>query len=211
MAEGSQRDPEIPSPAKSLWWWWWALLREAATRWFNHNAARLGAAPAYYAVFSIGPVMVIAIAVSGFFFGAGAARGEVSAQLTGLLGATGAKAFEAMLAGAGRPAEGIVATLLGIVTLLLGATGMVVQLKDALNTVWDVEAPPGAGIWNFLRTYIVSLAGVLALGFLLLLLSLVITTALSAGTKYFAPSPGRRFPDRQPFSSHCLSRAFSLR
>jgi membrane protein len=184
MADGPLRDPQVRTAARP--WWWAGLLREAATRWFNHNAARLGAALAFYAVFSIGPVMVIAIAVAGFFFGADAAHGEVSAQLTGLLGDTGAKAVEAMLAGAGRPAAGIVATLIGIITLLLGATGVVVQLKDALNTVWDVEAPPGSGIWNFLRTYIISLAGVLALGFLLLL-SLLITTALSAGTKYFAP------------------------
>ena len=129
--------------------------------------------------------MLIAIAVAGLFFGPDAVRGQVSAQLAGLLGEPGAKAVETMLAGASQRQEGIVATVIGIVTLLFGATGVVVQLKDALNTVWEVEAPTGSGIWGFLRSYIVSLAGVLGLGFLLLV-SLLLTTALSAGANLFA-------------------------
>jgi membrane protein len=165
---------------------WWGLLRDAALRWIDHKAARLGAALAYYSVFSIGPLMLIAIAVAGLFFGPDAVRGQVSAQLAGLLGEPGAKAVETMLAGASQRQESVVATVIGIVTLLLGATGVVVQLKDALNTVWEVEAPAGSGIWGFLRSYIVSLAGVLGLGFLLLI-SLLLTTALSAGANLFAP------------------------
>ena len=165
---------------------WWGLLRDAALRWIDHKAARLGAALAYYSVFSIGPLMLIAIAVAGLFFGPDAVRGQVSAQLAGLLGEPGAKAVETMLAGASQRQEGVVATVIGIVTLLLGATGVVVQLKDALNTVWEVEAPTGSGIWGFLRSYIVSLAGVLGLGFLLLV-SLLLTTALSAAANLFAP------------------------
>ena len=147
---------------------------------------RLGAALAYYSVFSIGPLMLIAIAVAGFFFGADAVRGQVSAQLTGLLGQAGANAVETMLAGASQRKEGILATVVGIVTLLLGATGVVVQLKDALNSVWEVDERAGSGIWGFLRSYIVSLAGILGLGFLLLV-SLLLTTALSAGSNLFAP------------------------
>jgi membrane protein len=164
---------------------WWHLFRDAALRWSDHKAARLGAALAYYSVFSIGPLMLIAIAVAGLFFGADAVRGQVSAQLSGLLGETGAKAVETMLAGASQRQQGILATIIGIVTLLLGATGVVVQLKDALNTVWEAEAAGGSGVWGFARTYIVSLAGVLALGFLLLI-SLLLTTALSAGAGLFA-------------------------
>ena len=90
-----------------------------------------------------------------------------------------------MLAGASQRQESVVATVIGIVTLLFGATGVVVQLKDALNTVWEVEAPAGSGIWGFLRSYIVSLAGVLGLGFLVLIS--LLTTALSAGANLFAP------------------------
>ena len=130
--------------------------------------------------------MLIAIAVAGFFFGADAVRGQVSAQLTGLLGQAGANAVETMLAGASQRKEGILATVVGIATLLLGATGVVVQLKDALNSVWEVDERAGSGIWGFLRSYIVSLAGILGLGFLLLV-SLLLTTALSAGSNLFAP------------------------
>jgi membrane protein len=91
-----------------------------------------------------------------------------------------------MLKGANRPREGIFATVIGVGTLVFAAVGVVVQLKDALNTVWDVKTPPGSGIWRFVRTYIWSLAGVLSLGFLLLI-SLLLTAALSAAGKYIAP------------------------
>ena len=91
-----------------------------------------------------------------------------------------------MLAGASQRKEGILATVVGIATLLLGATGVVVQLKDALNSVWEADERAGSGIWGFLRSYIVSLAGILGLGFLLLV-SLLLTTALSAGSNLFAP------------------------
>jgi membrane protein len=130
--------------------------------------------------------MVIAIAIAGLVFGQEAVRGEVAAQFKGLLGETGAEAVQTMLSGASKPAEGIVATVLGLGTLLFAAVGVVVQLKDALNTVWEVEPPKSSGVWGFVRTYIVSLAGVLAVGFLLLI-SLLLTTVLSAGGKYLAP------------------------
>jgi membrane protein len=165
---------------------WWVLLKGAAADWAKHKDARQGAALAYYSVFSLGPLMVIAIAIAGFFFGQEAVRGEVGSQLKGLLGDVGAQAVEAMLAGASQPQQGIVATVLGVGTLLFAAVGVVVQLKDALNTVWEVEPPKNGGIWPFVRTYLASLAGVLAVGFLLLV-SLLLTTALSAGGKYFAP------------------------
>ena len=135
---------------------------------------------------SPGPLILIAIAIAGLVFGQEAVRGEMSAQLKGLLGEVGAQGVDAMLVGASKPHEGIVATILGVGLLVFAAIGVVVQLKDALNTVWDVEAPPGSGIWHFARTYLVSLAGVLSLGFLLLV-SLLITAALAAGGKYVAP------------------------
>jgi membrane protein len=91
-----------------------------------------------------------------------------------------------MLAEASKPKEGILATLIGLGTLLFAAIGVVVQLKDALNTVWEVKTPPGKGIWGFARTYVLSLAGVLSLGFLLLI-SMLVTTGLSALGKFIAP------------------------
>jgi len=164
----------------------WSLLKNTAASWSNHNAARLGAALAYYSIFSLGPLIVIAVAIAGLTFRQEAVRGEVSAQLQHLLGSAGAQAVNAMLVGASRPMEGALATVLGLGALLFAAIGVVVQLKDALNTVWEVEPPKASGIWNFVRTYMVSLAAVLSLGFLLLI-SLLLTTALAVGGKYFAP------------------------
>src|SRR6266851_8130673 len=92
----------------------WSLLRETASRWSRHKASLLGAAIAYYSVFSLGPMMVIAIAIAGFVFGDASARGEVSEQLKGLLGDAGAQAVEAMLAGAGRRHNGLVAATIGV-------------------------------------------------------------------------------------------------
>jgi membrane protein len=163
----------------------WQLVKEAGSNWVAHKDARLGAALAYYSIFSIGPLIVIAIAVAGLIFGQEAVRGEVSSQIRGLLGDTGAAAVETMLASASRPKSGILATLLGVGALLVAAIGVVVQLKDALNTVWGVESKQG-GVWSFIRTYVVSLAGVLSLGFLLLV-SLLVSTFLAAGSKYLAP------------------------
>jgi membrane protein len=157
----------------------WTVAKEAAGNWSSHKDARQGAALAYYSVFSLGPIIVIAIAVAGFFFGHDAVSGQVASSIKGMMGDTGAKAVEAMLADAGRPRKGLVATLLGLGALLFAAIGVVVQLKDALNTVWEVEETFGSGIWHFLRNYVVSLAAVLALGFLLMV-SLLVTTALAA-------------------------------
>jgi membrane protein len=164
----------------------WVLLKESAANWSKHKDARQGAALAYYSIFSLGPLMVIAIAIAGLVFGQEAVRRQLGSQLTGLLGGTGAQAVQAMLAGASKPQEGIVAAILGVGTLLFAAVGVVVQLKDALNTVWEVEPPKQGGLWAFLRTYVVSLAGVLAVGFLLLV-SLLLTAVLSASGKYVAP------------------------
>jgi len=161
------------------------VVREAAANWSIHRDARQGAALAYYSIFSIGPLIVIAIAVAGFFFGRDAVSGQVAASVRGLLGDTGANAIQAMLVDAGRPREGIIATLLGLGTLLFAAIGVVVQLKDALNIVWEVETPQGAGIRSYISTYLLSLAGVLALGFLLMV-SLLLTTVIAAAGKYAA-------------------------
>ena len=133
---------------------------------------------------SIGPlIVIIAIAIAGSVFGRDAVSGQVALSIKDLLGETGAKAVQAMLVDASRPREGLLATSLGIAALLFAAIGVVVQLKDALNTVWEVQQTSGTGAWYYLRSYILSFAGVLALGFLLLV-SLLVTTALAAIGKY---------------------------
>src|SRR4029077_8816132 len=162
------------------------VLRDTAVQWAEHNAARLGAALAYYSVFAIGPRIVIVIAIAGLFFGQEAVRGHITETLHGMLGESGGQAIDAMLAGASRPQEGITAIVIGTGTLILAAIGVVVQLKDALNTVWDAKPPKNAGVWHFLSTYILSLAGTLALGFLLLV-SMLATAALAALGKMAAP------------------------
>jgi membrane protein len=165
---------------------WWMVAKEALANWSSHKDARQGAALAYYSVFSIGPIILIAIAVAGLFFGREAVTGQVMSTLQGMLGESGAKAIEGMLAGANRPAAGLLATVFGIVALLFAAIGVVVQLKDALNVVWEVKEPKEGGLWPFARNYVLSFAAVLALGFLLLV-SLLVTAGLAAAGKFVAP------------------------
>jgi len=165
---------------------WWPIAKATAESWVQHKSARLGAALAYYSVFSIGPLILITIATAGLVFGAEAVRGEVALQLNGLLGDAGANAVEAMLSGADHPRQGVIATVFGIGLLVFAALGVVIQLKDALNTIWDVQSPPGSTLWQFARSYLISLASILSLGFLLLV-SLVFTTALAAAGKYVSP------------------------
>jgi membrane protein len=166
-------EPDMPSTAcrsisrEVLMARLWMIAKAAALDWSRHKDARQGAALAYYSVFSIGPVIVIAIAVAGLVFGREAVNGEVAASIKG------------MLADAGRPRQGLLATLLGIGALVFAAIGVVVQLKDALNIVWDVRESQTAGVWPFIRSYVVSLAAILALGFLLLT-SMIITAAVAA-------------------------------
>src|ERR1044072_9826279 len=142
-----------------------------------------GAALAYYSVFSL---IVIAIAVAGLLFGHDVVTSQVMSSIREMLGDTGAKAVEAMLAGASRPAAGILATILGIGGRLFAAIGVVVQLKDALNEVWEGEESKESGLWHFARNYVLSFAAVLTLGFLLLV-SLLVTAGLAAAGKFVAP------------------------
>jgi membrane protein len=123
----------------------WTVVKEAAGNWSNHKDSRQGAALAYYSVFSLGPIIVIAIAIAGFFFGRDAVSGQVASSIKDMLGDAGAQAVQAMLADAGRPREGVIATLLGLAALVFAAIGVVVQFKDALNTVWEVDETPGHG------------------------------------------------------------------
>ena len=163
------------------------VLTIAFQQWLHHRSARLGAALAYYSVFSMGPLLLIVTSVAGLLFGADAVRGRLIAEFRSLLGETGSKAVEAILAGASSPQSGRVAAAVGLVLLLVAAVGVVAQLKDALNTIWNVEDPRDASWGWYARTYIVSFAGVLALGFLLAV-SLVISTGLAAITSLLGVS-----------------------
>jgi membrane protein len=161
----------------------WRLLKTTIEKWVAHKDARQGAALAYYSVFSVGPLMVIAIGIAGLAFGPDAARGEVQGQLSALVGQPAAAAIDSMLASANKPQQGLLATAVGTAVLLFSALGVVVQLKDAFNTVWEVDEKNISGAWQFIRTYLMSMAAVLGLGFLLLI-SLLFTTGLSAAGQY---------------------------
>jgi membrane protein len=162
-----------------------SLLKQSAVNWVEHHDSRLGAALAYYSIFSVAPVLIIAMAVATFFLGDDfGVRNEVTGQIRALVGNQGAEAIQSMLESTGRPQENIWATVIGIGALVFAAVGVVVQLKDALNTVWEVDTSRERGIWPFVRTYIVSAAGILALGFLLLV-SLVLTAVVAAVGKQF--------------------------
>ena len=161
------------------------LVRDAASAWSEDKAPRLGAALAYYSVFSLAPLLVIAIAIAGFVFGTAAAERQVVTTLDGLVGPTGARAIHQLLENANQPGQGLMATIFGVGTLLLGASGLFGQLKDALNTVWGVAPKPGTSLWGTVRERFFSITLVLGTGFLLLV-SLVLSALISAAAAYFS-------------------------
>jgi membrane protein len=157
----------------------WTLLSATYAKWTDDHAQGLGAALAFYAVFSLAPLLLIVIAIAGLVFGQEAAQGQIIGQIQGLVGEDSATAIQNMIEEARKPAAGIIATVLAIVMLLLGATGVFAQLQEALNTIWRVEKKPEQGIWKLLKDRFISLMAVLGTGFLLLI-SLVISAGLSA-------------------------------
>ena len=170
----------------------WKLLSATYTKWAKDHAQSLGAALAFYAVFSLAPLLLIVIAIAGSVFGQEAAQGQIIGQIQGLVGEESANAIQSMIEEARKPAAGIIATILAMVMLLLGATGVFAQLQEALNTIWSVEEKPGEGLWKLLKDRFVSLMAVLGTGFLLLI-SLIISAGLSAigaALGNFLPVPG---------------------
>lgn len=163
----------------AMWANTWWLLRQTFSEWSEDGAPRLGAALAYYAIFSLGPLLIIAIGVASLFFEGGGVQQQVMGQIRSLVGDQGAQAIEAMLAGSSKGGQPLLATIIGVVVLVFGALSVVVQLKDALNIIWDVDRTPLSGVWGYIRTYTLSLAGILGLGFLLTISML--SSALIAG------------------------------
>jgi len=160
-----------------------ALFRQAGAAWLADNAPRLGAALAFYTLFSLAPVLIVAVSVAGFVFGKKAAQGEIVLQFQGLMGTQGATAIEAILQSTNRPALGGVATTLGLLAILVGASGAFNELQDALNTIWKVDSRTKS-FWTVIsRQRLFSLGLVVATGFLLLT-SLLVTAALSSGERF---------------------------
>ncbi|MEH2063773.1 MAG: YihY/virulence factor BrkB family protein [Nostoc sp.] len=163
----------------------WKLFQETFKEWSEDKASRLAAALAYYTIFSIAPLLIIVIAIAGAVFGEEAARGQIVGQIQGLVGIDGAKFLETAIKNANKPQTGAIASIISVVVLLLGATGLFTELQDAMNTIWEVKPKPGRSINNMIRLRFLSFAMVIGIGFLLLV-SLVISTALATLVTYFS-------------------------
>jgi membrane protein len=162
----------------------WNLTKKSVNMWLDDYAPSMGAALAYYTLFSMAPLLIIVIAVAGLVFGEEAARGEIVAQIQGLVGPEGAVAVQGLLKSANEPAKNIFAGVVSIVTLLIGATTVFAELQSDLDRIWRV--PPSAkvnGIWALLRTRLLSFGLVLGVVFLLMV-SLVVSAVLAAFSKW---------------------------
>jgi membrane protein len=161
------------------------LFKRTFKRFVSKNTLEIGAALAYYTVFSLAPLLLLAISIAGLVFGEAAAQGRIDEEIESAVGPTVAKAVQEMVTNA-RQAGGAGASIIGIVVLLFGAAGVFGQLQDSLNMIWEVPAKDTGGWWGLIRSRFLSFAMVLGIGFLLLV-SLIVNTALSALSKYLAP------------------------
>lgn len=159
------------------------VLVESLKSWVDHRSASKGAALAFYTLFSMTPILLLAIAFAGFFFGAEAAHGEIVAQIQRLVGAKGAQAIHALLVTASDADASRIATLVASLLLLLAATTVFAELKASLDEVWGVDTSNRSVIGMLLKTRLLSFGMVLVLAFLLLV-SLVLSTALAMLERY---------------------------
>ena len=163
----------------------WSLARETLQSWSEDYAASMGAALAYYTMFSIAPLLLIVISVAGLFFGEQAARGEILDQLEGLMGADGARAVQSLLATVNQPRAGVLATLFGIGALVVGATTVIGELQSALDRIWRAPRRHDAGgVAKWLHSRLLSLGMIMGIGFLLMV-SLVASALLAAVQRWF--------------------------
>src|SRR3954468_6819651 len=157
----------------------WSMTKQTFREWSNDKGGRLGAALSYYTIFSLAPLLLLVVSIAGLAFGRQAAEGSMFGQLAGVVGPDAAKLIQSAVAKANHTKGGVIATIIGFVVLLAGATGVVIELQGALDTVWKVEPKPNRGIWGVVRTRLLSVAMILSMGFLLLV-SLVVSAALAA-------------------------------
>jgi membrane protein len=162
----------------------WQLLKATVAQWLEDQPFQLSSSLSYYTLFSLAPLLIIIIGIAGFAFGRQAAQQEIVGTIQGMIGQQSAEAVQGMIQNAGsQPKTGIIATGIGIVTLILGAGGVVGQLQTSLNTIWGVAPKPGQGVFGFLRQRFISFAMVSGIGFLLLV-SLVVTAVVSSLTQW---------------------------
>src|SRR4029453_10332550 len=163
----------------------WSLAKESAAAWMDDFAPSMGAAIAYYTAFSIAPLLIIVIAIAGLFFGREAASGYLYTQLDGLLGDQGAKAIHGMVESASNTGEGVMATVVGVVLLAVGATTVFAELQTDLDRIWKAPAAKKTeGLWELVRSRVLSLGLVVSIGFVMLV-ALVVSAALAALGKWW--------------------------
>jgi membrane protein len=163
------------------------LLREATANWVADHAQSMGAALAFYTIFSIAPLLLIVIAVAGMVFGEEAARGEIYAQLQGLLGTTGARAVQGLLESVRQPADNVPAAVFGVALLFVAATSVLAELQDSLDRIWRApQRTPHGGLWKLVRARLLSFGMILGIGFLLIV-SLAFSAAMRALSRWWDP------------------------
>jgi len=168
----------------------WDLVKAAASGWVDDYAQSMGAALAYYTMFSIAPLLLIVISIAGLVFGDQAARGEIFSQLEGMLGGPGALAVQGLLESVRKPTQSVAATIFGGAVLLIGATSVLGELQDALDRIWRAPVRAGqSGFWGLIRARLLSFGMILGIGFLLMV-SLLASAALAALSKWWGPMFG---------------------
>ena len=165
----------------------WNLVKATFSSWLEDYAPSMGAALAYYTMFSIAPLLLIVISTAGLVFGEEAVRGEIFGQLRGLMGDEGARAVQSLLESVSSPEEGKAGTIVGTVLLLIGATTVLSELQDAFDRIWRVpERDKNGGVWAVVRSRLLSFGMILGIGFLMMV-SLVFSAAMAALGKWWGP------------------------
>ena len=173
-----------------------SVLNRTVSEWFEHRAGSMGAALAFYTLFSLAPILVLVLAIAGWFYGPQAAQGQLFAELRGLVGAQGAEAIQLVLAGARNKEEGRLATMIAGALLLFGATSVFAELKASLDAIWQVPPLTRGTAWDVIRTRLLSFGMILVLAFLLMV-SLVVSALLTLLEKFW----GSRWGDAGPLLS----------
>lgn len=164
----------------------WSMLGQIGRSWMDDYVLSMGAALAYYTVFSLAPLLLIVIAIAGLVFGQDAARGEIEGQLRSLLGDGAALTVQELLKSVYKPAQGVVATIIGVLLMLVGATSVFGELQNALDRIWKVPACSQNSGWiSLVRTRLLSFGLVLAMGFLLVI-SLIVSAALEVAGRWWS-------------------------
>jgi membrane protein len=190
---------------------WVPLFVQSFNDWLTDRALRFSAALAYYSIFAMAPLVIIAIAVAGLAFGEKAARGQVYQQIEWLLGPKGATEIQTLIQASSDTQKSLLATIVGVVTLLIGASGVFGQLKDALNSIWGVMLKPG-GIMIRIKEYLLNFSMVLVVGFLLII-SLLLSAVLQAVNNFmtgYLPIPSFVAPLTAAVSFFILVLLFAL-